>query len=75
MYQSRRKSKNSIKVKLDLTRRRLGVLAHEIEFCDMHSQIDFVFANVNCNLAVRLKDGSFGYFDSLDVLKLRMDRP
>ena len=40
---------------------------------EMHDQIDFVFADVNCNLAVRLKDGGFVYFESLNVFKLKIN--
>ena len=50
VYQNRKKAKNGIKVKLDLSRRRLGILAQAIEYGEMHDQIDFVFADVNCNL-------------------------
>ena len=75
MYQNRKKAKNGIKVTLDLTRRRLGSLAQAIEYGEIHDQIDFVFADINCNLAVRLKDGGFVWFDSLDVLKLRINGP
>ena len=75
MYQNRKNAKNGMKVKVDLTRRRLGILAQANEYGEMHDQIDFVFADVNCNLALRLKDGGFVYFDSLDVLKLRINGP
>ena len=37
--------------------------------------IDFIFVDVNCNLAVRLKDGGSAYFDPLDVLKLKINGP
>ena len=75
MYQNRKKAKNGVKVKLDLTRRRRGILTQAIEFGEKHELIDFVFTDVNCNLAVRLKDGGFVYFESLDVLKQRVNGP
>ena len=75
MYQNRKTAKNGVKVKLDLTRRRRGILTQAIEFGEKHELIDFVFADVNCNLAVRLKIGGFVYFESLDVLKQRVNGP
>ena len=73
MYPNRKKEKNDVKVKVDLTRRRLGILIEAIEFGKSNDRADFVFANVNCNLAAKLTNGSFVFLDSLYDLKQKLN--
>ena len=35
---------------------------------DNHNDIDFVFADINCNLVLRKKDNSLKYFNSMSEL-------
>ena len=73
MYRNRKKAKNDVKVKLDLTRRRLGILIDAIKFGESDDRIDFVFAHVNCNLAAKLINGSFVFFNSLFELEQKLN--
>ena len=68
-YRNRAKAKNGIKVRLDLTKRRLSILNEAKEFAKEIPSIDFVFCDINCNLAVKLKSGQFLYFDSVGDLE------
>ena len=68
-YRNRVKVKDNIKVRLDLTKRRLSILNEAKEFAKSVPSIDFVFCDVNCSLAVKLKSGEFMYFDSVGGLE------
>ena len=65
-YRNRAKVKDNIKVRLDLTKRRLSILKNEAkEFAKSGPSIDFVFCDIKCSLAVKLQSGQFIYFDSV----------
>ena len=68
-YRNRAKVKDNIKVRLDLTKRRLSILNEAKEFAKSVSSIDFVFCDINCRLAVKLQSGQFIYFESVGDLE------
>ena len=49
-FRARKKTKNA-KIRLDLIRKRLSQLHKAEKFAKNHDKIEFVFANINCNLA------------------------
>ena len=61
VYRNRKDKKKvgDIKVRLDLTRKRLGVLREAKEFVKSCTDADFVFADINCSLVLKLKNGKF----------------
>jgi len=68
-YRNRAKVKDNIKVRLDLTKRRLSILNEAKEFAKSVSSIDFVFCDINCRLAVKLQSGQFIYSESVSDLE------
>ena len=69
LYRKRKNSKQGVKIKLDLTKERLDLLKFARRECKGNEKVDFVFADVNCNLVVRSKRGEFIIFHSKDELK------
>ena len=67
VYKERKKLK-SVKVRLDLTQRRANLLSKAMSLIKENPEVDFVFANINCHLAIRLKDGDIRYFNSEEDL-------
>ena len=59
----------SFSVSLDLTKRRYRLLEYARGVVNHYAEVDFAFADINCSLAIRLKDGSFHYFNSKKSLK------
>ena len=72
-YRARKKLKDA-KVRLDLTRRRLNELHKAEDFAKKHEGIEFVFADINCNLAAKFSDESFFYFSTVDVLSQKIGK-
>ena len=57
----------SFSVSLDLTKRRYRLLEYARGVVNHYAEV--AFADINCSLAIRLKDGSFHYFNSKKSLK------
>lgn len=68
IYRNRKKAKNVVKVKKNLTRRRFGILIQSTEFSEKDDKINFAFADLNCNLAAKLKMEVFFAFCFLILL-------
>ena len=67
VYKARKGSKYSISP--DLTKERYNLLRNAREILDSwdnDSSVDFVYADINCRLMVKLKDGEFKSFNSID---------
>ena len=65
MYKKRKAAGIGVKIRLDLTKKRLRTLNQAIDFAKESDAIDFVFCDINCNPSARLKDGGFVLFDSV----------
>ena len=63
VYLARKRSKN-LKYRVDLTERRLSLLAKDREMTKAIPEADFGFSDVNCRLAVRLTSSEFKVFNS-----------
>ena len=63
VYRARKRSKN-LKYRVDLTKRRLSLLAKAREVTKGIPEVDFAFSDVNCRLAFRLTSGEFKFFNS-----------
>ena len=70
IYKARDKQKGAkIKFYIDLTKRRLDLKTLAIERVQEYPNVDFVFADINCNLCVRFKSGAFKFFNSEEELE------
>lgn len=70
---SQRSKKNSgpmgnAKQYLEFTKKSYDLRQKAREKVDNHPKVDFVFADVNCNLCLRLRDGTFVHFSSEEEL-------
>ena len=72
VYRSRKKVKR-VRIRLDLTRSRLSTLLEAEDWAESCDGIDFVFADINCNLSAKLKNGKFIFFVSVDDLQRKYD--
>lgn len=70
LYRARKgnESTKSTKIHLDLTKQRLDLLDVAKKKIDAHKQtnVQFVFADINCNTVAKLKDGSFKFFNNIE---------
>ena len=67
--------KSIIRIRLDLTVHRLILLVKAQEYVKRHEKCEYIFANINCNLAVRLKDSrNFIFFSTLNELEKKMGK-
>ena len=53
---------------LDLTKRRYSLLAKAKSIVKNNPTVMFVFADINCSLALKVNDDKFHYFNSEDEL-------
>ena len=58
----------SFSVSVELTKRRYLPLGEARELIKNNDDIDFAFADINCSLGFRYKNGSFRYFSSENEL-------
>ena len=63
VYRNRKKSK-SLRYKVDLTKRRVNLLAKARQSTKHMDGIDYIFADINCRLNVKFNDGKFRVFNS-----------
>ena len=69
MFYRNRKSLKDVRIKLDLTKSRYKILKDAIDLAKEHSDLNYVYADVNCGLKVVFKDGSSNFFNNIDNLK------
>lgn len=66
LYRNRKKKEmGPIKIHLDLTKHRLDLLDKTKSLINKSSNVDFVFADINCNTVAKLKNNEFMFFDSV----------
>ena len=68
VFRARKKLKDYT-IYLDLTRERLSLLKEARKYIEGNSSCEYAFADVNCRLSLRFKDGSLKYFSDLEALK------
>ncbi len=70
VYRSRKKIASNVKVSLDLTKSRLRILLDAQALAARNSDIlDFAFADINCSLTAKLRNGKFVFFNSIENLQ------
>ena len=62
VYRNRKKAKDNVKIRVDLTPKRIKILNAAMDIARQSPIIDFVFADINCNVAAKLTNGNFLYF-------------
>ena len=66
VYGKRKSARNKVKIKLDLTKRRLNLMRFAQKELKEHNKVDFVLADVNCNICLKSKRGEYISFQSTD---------
>ena len=64
-----RKHKTDIAVHLDLTKGRYLLVKDACSRAKNCASVDFACADINCSLCLRLKNGDWEFFNSLEVLE------
>ena len=59
LYRARKSIVHLGKIRLDLTKRRYGILKDAINIANKSEMIEFVYADVNCRLKAHPTDGNF----------------
>ena len=72
VYKNRKKAENGARIRLDLTKRRLAMLLAVRKL--NRPEVDYVFADITCNLAAKLRNGKFVFFTSVDTLLTELDK-
>ena len=72
VYRNRKKL-DDIKIRLDLTRSRLGTLKQASEWAKGCGDVSFAFADINYNLAAKMKNGKFLFFSSVSDLQQKVE--
>ena len=67
-YRKRKELKNGVKVHLDLTKARLDLLIKADKYVKNLSNVDFVYADINCRLKIHFSNNNESFFDSMDDL-------
>ena len=67
-YRKRKELKNGVKVHLDLTKARLDLLIKTSKYVENLSNVDFVYADINCQLKIHFSNNNESFFDSMDDL-------
>ena len=75
-YHGRKNLKHTVKVKLDLTKKRYSIFSDAIKLSKNFENVNFVMVDINCRLKVVFKNGSSKFFSDCDNLReiLNMDR-
>ena len=64
----------SFSASLDLAKRRYSLLAKAKSIIKDNPAVMFAFADINCSLALKLKDDKFHYFNSEDELNMILQK-
>ena len=64
-----RKKQDPVKIRFDLTKRRLNLYNSAFNKLKGHPKVKFVFVDVNCSLCIHLQDGSWKYFNTFEELE------
>ena len=68
LYHKRKALKGNVRVRLDLTKERYNLLTYARKRVESLDDVDYVYADINCRLKVRMKEGDDHFFDSIDEL-------
>ena len=67
-----RKHKSDISIQLDLTKRRYDLLKEARARIKDADGMEYAFADINCSLGLRLKNGRFRFFNLSELVELNM---
>ena len=68
MVYRKRKGCVNCSITLDLTKTRIDILKETIDLALESHHISYAFADINCTLCVKLTNGSFKFFNTIDDL-------
>ena len=68
MVYRKRKDCVNCRITLDLTKTRMNILKEVIDLARESDHISYAFADINCSLCVKLTNGLFKFFNTIDDL-------
>ena len=68
-FKNRKKLQGTVRIKLDLTKRRYSCLKDARNYVEKNPLVSFVYSDINCRLKIRFSNDKESFFDSLDELK------
>ena len=68
MVYRKRKDCVNCRILLDLTKTCMDILKEAIDLARESDHISYAFADTNCSLCVKLSNGSFKFFNTIDDL-------
>ena len=69
VYRNRSREQGKPRFYIDQTKRRYELRKKAVEYVKAKPLVDFVFADINCNLTVRYKNGKYNFFNSMEELE------
>ena len=64
-----RKNLSKVKIRLDLSKYRYGILKKARDMVEQNNSVKFVYADINCRFKLHPVAGSESFFDSLEDLE------
>ena len=68
MVYRKRKDCVNCRITLDLTKTRMDILEESIDLARESDLISYAFADTNCSFCVKVSNGSFKFFNTIDDL-------
>ena len=69
LYKARRKLKNGVKLHVDLSKKRFKLLLDAQKYVENAGEVQFVYADVNCNFKVRFRNDDASFFSLMQELE------
>ena len=74
LYRARRKLKNGVKLHIDLSKKRFKLLLDAQKYVENVGEVQFVYADINCNLKVKFRNNDESFFTSMQELEDFLDK-
>ena len=68
MFYCKRKDCINCRITHELTKTRMDILKEAIDLARESDHISYAFADISCSLFVKLTNGSFNFFNTIDDL-------
>ena len=74
LCRARKKLKNGVKLHIDLSRKRFKLLLDPQKYVENVGEVQFLYADVNCNLKVKFRNNDESFFTSMQELEDILDK-
>ena len=74
LFRARRKLKNGVKLHVNISKKRFKLLLDAQKYVENVAEVQFVYADVNCNLKVKFRNNEESFFNSMQELEDILDK-